>query len=468
MTQTIFPQNLPKEKLLHNIGLEFENCLESFDSNSCDLNYITLEEGGRISWSFEIPEKGWYSLFFRYRAPGEKKVATLITDDFSQSIGFGNSKVWNTFFTNSFLRSGIVTISLKDEWDPIDIDDLTLMKTSLSPTVKPSMNNFYKNTPEDLFLKINSYGMRIDSIKLSDIKLVYHTSIFPFQESALLISLDHENFSDITPDSYNINIYFNSGEVEVFQLHVFEEPQKSDLQIIAPFVDHGASVVIKLPNNEIMLVDCGKAWVRDSIIIPLLKKENISMIDHFILTHYHEDHDSGDKGEKIKSLFSVRNFYDYKSFSTGDEFSIGNVNFKILNSWADGEEENTRSLSFRMEYNGFVYVHGGDTYGINQEKIMKRFPAEVEADVFHANHHFHGSVNVDYLRAMNPKIILVQAQQAIYARSAYMEDFKKNTEIFLKENNRKYSEDLPSIEVGTVILRINNKNDWTYETRMSK
>ena len=213
-----------------------------------------------------------------------------------------------------------------------------------------------------------------------------------------------------------------------------------------------------------MLVDCGQDWIRDQIIIPLLDRHDIQKIDYFILTHYHDDHDSGDDGLKIRKEYDVEKFYDYKSFKTGETFKIDNVSFKILNSFQDGDEENTQSLSFKMEYNGFVYVHGGDIYAENQQKILKNFPADVEADVYYANHHFHGSVNVDYVRAVNPAIVLVQAQEAIYARSAYMVNFKQEVEKYLIENQKRYKEDLPNLEVGTVVIRVNGKNDWTYET----
>jgi len=66
--------------------------------------------------------------------------------------------------------------------------------------------------------------------------------------------------------------------------------------------------------------------------------------------------------------------WDYRSFLPGDTFELGGANFKILNSYESGTDENTRSLAFKMEYNGFVYQHGGDNYASNQEKILRKFP----------------------------------------------------------------------------------------------
>jgi membrane-bound ClpP family serine protease len=60
--------------------------------------------------------------------------------------------------------------------------------------------------------------------------------------------------------------------------------------------------------------------------------------------------------------------------------------------------------------------------------------------------------------------IFIQAQEAVYARSAYRLQFKEQVEKYLYQNSKRYIEDLPTLETGTVIFRINGKDDWTYET----
>jgi hypothetical protein len=88
----------------------------------------------------------------------------------------------------------------------------------------------------------------------------------------------------------------------------------------------------------------------------------------------------------------------------------------------------------------------------------------VASDVFYANHHFHGSVDVDFLRVVRPSVVIVQAQQAIYARSAYMEAFRDGAVQWLSKTAGTAVETLPTLEVGTVVVRVNGKTDWTYET----
>jgi beta-lactamase superfamily II metal-dependent hydrolase len=256
----------------------------------------------------------------------------------------------------------------------------------------------------------------------------------------------------------------DDGDSLQYGLRLTGKRKPARLTLIAPDVGHGSCMLFILPDKKTLLVDCGKAAARDSVVIPFLARHFIGKIDHFIVTHYHEDHDGGDAGRTILKKYRVGDFIDNKTLAAGRTIDLGGVRFKILNGFWDGTDENTRSLCFRMEYNGFVYVHGGDIYAENQRKIMERFPGDVKADVYYANHHFHGSVDVDYLRAVGPSIVLLQAQEAIYARSAYQVDFKGKVGPFLRKERDGAMEMLPSLEVGTVVIRVNGKDDWSFET----
>ncbi len=242
------------------------------------------------------------------------------------------------------------------------------------------------------------------------------------------------------------------------------EPLYSDLMIVAPDVEHGSAMILRLPSGKHMLIDSGKSWVRDSILIPMLQRHQIDTIQTFILTHYHDDHDGGDSGMVIKNDFFVQEFIDYSTYPTGYEWEQDGVKFKIVNSYADGDEENTRSLAIRISYNGFNLMHGGDTYAINQQKILRRFVEDVPAQVFYANHHFHGSVDPVYIRVTNPDLVILQAQEAIYARAAYMVKYKELSEKVLNKTRSEPIETLPALEVGTIVLRIDSAGQWEYET----
>ncbi len=434
------------------------------DSTASGGEYLKMGDNGSVIWDIEVDSSAWYNLVFRYRSPDGEKEQSLVKNGEETKIGFGYSPDWNLLSTSTHLYKGSNKIELKASWGDIDIDYLTLQLIQPEPTLKPTQNFFYKKFPRNIFIKTNYYGNPVEEIVCGETEIPFSTIEFPFQEDASMVTISGDVLAQLPDGKNTLKLVYADNCTLDFQLHVASAPEDSKLTIIAPDVNHGASVLFILPGGKIMLVDCAKDWVRDQVIIPLLDRHNIRKIDYFFLTHYHEDHDSGDRGATIRKRYNVENFYDYKSFSTGETFKLDQVNFKILNSYQDGADENTRSLSFKMEYNGFVYVHGGDIYAENQQRILRDFPDDIEADVYYGNHHFHGSVDVDYLRAINPAIVLVQAQEAIYARSAYMVKFKQRVEKYLIDNHQRYIEDLPNLEVGTVVIRVNGKDDWIYET----
>jgi len=465
----LFANDLPPQisKALKIYGAEkaeLNNLIVLTDSSASACVYLKMGDEGSVSWNIEVDSSAWYDLAFRYRSPHGEKEQSLVRNGYEKKIGFGYSKDWNFLTTKTHLQKGSNNIELKASWGNIDIDYLTLHLVNPDPTIKPKQNIFYKQFPSDISIKTNQFGHPIEKILCGEKDIPFSTTGFPFQEDAAVITISKNVLSQLPVGHHILKFLYADHYSLDFDLYVELAPRLAQLTIVAPDVNHGSSVLFILPGGKIMLVDCGKDWIRDQIIIPLLDRHYIQKIDYFFLTHYHDDHDSGDDGMKIRERYNVGKFYDYKSFTTGEIFEIDRVKFKILNSFQDGKDENTRSLSFKMEYNGFVYVHGGDIYAENQQQILKNFPADVEADVYYANHHFHGSVDVDYSRAVNPAIVLVQAQEAIYARSAYMVNFKQEVEKYLIENQKRYIEDLPNLEVGTVVIRVNGKNDWTHET----
>jgi hypothetical protein len=405
-----------------------------------------------------------HELTFRYRTFSNDKEEYIIRNGYKFAVGFGVSEKWCFRKIPTFLQKGINEITLKESRGNIDIDFLEIAPVDIKSTVKPLHNIFYRRSPRDLFFKINRYDHQIESVTCGGHNVRYELSDFPFYEDAVVLRIPQEEIIKFDGENNIFEINFSSGYFIDISVKLVETRKPAELTIVAPDINHGGSVLMILPTGKTLLIDCGEGWARDSILIPLLHRNGISNIDYFIITHYHSDHDGGDKGKIIKDLFHVGKFWDYRSFRSGDEFDLEETHIKILNSYEDGDKENTRSISFRMEYNGFVYQHGGDTYHTNQQNIMNRFPNDVEADVFCANHHFHGSIDTSYVRIMNPVIVIVQAEQAIYARSAYMEIFKGHIERYFIENKKRYIEDLPTFEVRTVVIRVNSKSDWTYET----
>lgn len=434
------------------------------DSSASGGSYLEMGNGGEVSWNVKAEKSAWYNLVIRYRAPEGEKEEIIVRNGYAFPVGFEMSKDWNLCRRMTFLKKGPNKISIRKSWAGIDLDYLEVSPASVKPELSQVNNIFYKACPYDITVKANKYGYKLKSVTCGAREIPFESSIFDGFEDAVNIKLPKNSQQNLPEGRQKITFHFDHGYKLYFNLDIKTKRDPAQLTIIAPDVEHGNSVIFMLPSGKVLLVDCAKAWVRDSILIPFLNRHGINKIDFMILTHYHGDHDSDDKGMKIRNMFGVKTFYDYKSFASGDSFNLEGVKFKVLNSFNDGNEENSRSLSFKMEYNGFVYVHGADIYADNQTNILKKFPRDIKAHVYFANHHFHGSASMEYLRAVDPEVVLLQAEKAIYARSTYMVNFLERVVPYLKKNNKRFVESLPALEVGTAVIRVNSKDDWTYET----
>jgi hypothetical protein len=60
--------------------------------------------------------------------------------------------------------------------------------------------------------------------------------------------------------------------------------------------------------------------------------------------------------------------------------------------------------------------------------------------------------------------VILQAQEAIYARAAYMVKYKRESEEVLNAKRILPVETLPALEVGTIVLRIDGAGEWSYES----
>ncbi|MBN1153640.1 hypothetical protein JXB12_01825, partial [candidate division KSB1 bacterium] len=412
----------------------FDSLLLLHDSDASEGRFVRMEQSGSLKWIASMDEEGWYKININYRAFNGEKEEYLIKNGTQIPVGFGIADDWSIFHKDIYLNKGENSLEIRPSWGYLDIDYLCLEKALPDYSLTPQYNNYYLDFPRDLLVKLDNFKSPVAAVMIKEKRLKFIQEEYPFDEKSAKLILPGINFADMEPGTYTMTILLENGIKLQGNLTIRAHPEHDALTIIAPYVDHGSAVLIILPDKRTMLVDCAKDYIRDKTLIPLIQQIGIDTLDYFILTHYHEDHDSGDRGEKIKQLFHVREFFDYQSFRTGQSFEKSGVNFKILNTYADGEDENTRSLAFKMEFKGFVYSHGADIYDTNQIKIRNRFPDDVAADVYNANHHFHGSVDVPYLREMRPDVVVIQAQEAIYARSAYWEKYLLDTRDYLQKH----------------------------------
>ncbi len=233
------------------------------------------------------------------------------------------------------------------------------------------------------------------------------------------------------------------------------------LKIVCLDVDHGDATLIIFPTGRVALVDSAKeAWCR-SRVLPFLRDHAIGELSYYLTTHYHEDH-VGLRDEIIRELL-VKQVWDYRSFEPGAELELEGTRLTILNAHGDSSDENDRSLAFRLELDGFVYCHGADLYADGQERILARFPERVRAHVYRANHHLHGSFSQRHLREVDPVLVVVSAQEAVYERVAYTRDFLEAVRALRAAGGRLRDVHL-TLEKGNVLIWANGESDWGYSS----
>lgn len=435
----------------------------SADSGASGSAFLAIQKSSQVKWEVSVDRSDYYQLVIRYRTRGGDKMQYLLKNDREIACGFDMSTDWKLFSQPFHLDSGVNTLGIRDGWGSMDIDWIAIEPARIDYGITPRQNSFYTSEPHDLVFKIDNFHEQVRGVIVNGSPVDFSVLPYPHQESAIWLTLQSSELIGLDPGIHQISVLLEQDLIKA-EVTVQPEPLFSELVVVAPDVEHGSAMILRLPSGNHMLIDCGKSWVRDSILIPMLRRHKIDTIQTFILTHYHDDHDGGDSGKTIMADFHVDHLIDYNSYPTGYEWDQDGVHFKIVNSYADGEEENTRSLAIKISYKGFTLMHGGDTYAVNQQLILQRFPQDVPAQVYYANHHFHGSVDPAYIKATNPDLVILHAQEAIYARAAYMVKYKEESEKVLNQTRSVPIETLPALEVGCIVLRIDGAGQWGYES----
>ncbi|MBQ4527333.1 MAG: MBL fold metallo-hydrolase [Clostridia bacterium] len=245
---------------------------------------------------------------------------------------------------------------------------------------------------------------------------------------------------------------------------LFQDRTDSQLKIpdgsmTVSFVDvgQGDCIFARLPNNEIMLVDCGEYSERDAVC-DFLDRENVKKIDYLVATHPHVDHMGGMshiiKKYDIGSFFMPDTESDTNAFiymlEALDEKNIqsnivraGDMIFEsdsfrcevispVLDSY---EETNDFSVVLRLTCGekSFLLTGDAETYA---EKHIK---SDVSADVLKVGHH--GSItstSEEFLEKVNPKYAVISCGKD----NSYGHPHKEIIDILNKYNIQVYRTDI--------------------------
>lgn len=434
------------------------------DHTASEDRYLVFGNNCSIHWKFDNPASGWYKISLRYMSRKGDVAQNIEVNGKSIGVGFSRCNTWRDASFKAYLQKGSNDITLLPGYGKVDIDYLSVPDDSLLllPAISPVQGVFYKDHPATFTVFADAHGRKIKQIAAGMQPVGFTTEAFNYVDGAFRVTLSKESLAKLPVGDHKLLFEFDDGSTVTCSLSVKQHVEYAGLTLIMFDVDHGNSVLVLLPDGKRLLIDSGKEFYAKSVVMPFLDSNHIDTIDYFILTHYHEDH-VGARDEIIKK-YNVQHVFDYKSFKSGDTLQWDRVVVTILNAFADGSDENERSLSFLLNWNGFTYSHGADNYAINQSRMLRKFGNKVQADVFYANHHFHGSVNPNFIIRTNPALVVVSAQQAVYARGAFTDFYKEQTEKYLYSAHARLKETLLTLEAGTVVVRVSNSGEWCYET----
>lgn len=202
-------------------------------------------------------------------------------------------------------------------------------------------------------------------------------------------------------------------------------------------VGQADSILVDLPNNEIMLIDGGTPEMGNTVI-NYLKDHGVKKIDYLVNTHPHGDHVGGLISVVDCDYFEIGNIYMTKAAEhvpyfieftelldtkrivpintmAGDILIDETVDGKKLKIKCigpykiDKEEFNNDSIVLKLEYGKTSYLFMGDAEKEEEQDILKS-GENLKCDVYKVGHHgSKTSTTQAFLNAAKPKAAVITA-----------------------------------------------------------
>ena len=246
---------------------------------------------------------------------------------------------------------------------------------------------------------------------------------------------------------------------------------KATSELLIHFIDVGQADCILVQNQgKNVLIDAGNR-ADFNTIQAYLNQLDVTTINHFILTHPHEDHIGS--AAKILKNFSVEKVYMtdvvfdsgvYTSLieelsakkippiypAAGDNFSIGETAFTFLGPVSTYKDPNSMSLVARADFGSTSFLFTGDCTE-EADKDMLDAGVNLEAQVLKVGHHgSRESSSYVFLKAVNPEYSVISV--------GIGNDYGHPTEEALSRLNDVGSTLFRTDQSGTIIAKSNGKN----------
>lgn len=206
-----------------------------------------------------------------------------------------------------------------------------------------------------------------------------------------------------------------------------------DADCYVDFIDCGqGDSILVVSEGETTLIDATTGRSEENIL-DHLKERGIERIDHFILSHPHEDHIGG--ADVILDEFEVGNIYmkrptagteptssvyisllkQIKSLGKtvhaveiGDVITCGAVTFSVLGPLEDYEDLNDQSVVLRGEIGEISFLFTGDQESAAEKDLVKEYGKSLQSTILKMGHHgSSGSSSDRFLDAVQPKYAII-------------------------------------------------------------
>ena len=185
------------------------------------------------------------------------------------------------------------------------------------------------------------------------------------------------------------------------------EAASADTTMAVHFLDVGQGLSILVQSQGQSLLYDGGDRGHSSFVVSYLQKQNISIIDYMISSHYDEDHVAGLVG--CLDSFSVKNMIGadyvqdtkiYQSFENsvaaqgltvqhpepGTDFTFGGGKFTVLSPQSISSNDNDNSVAIRLENGNNHFLFTGDAESAGEEAICD-LGLDLSCDVIVPGHH---------------------------------------------------------------------------------
>lgn len=202
-------------------------------------------------------------------------------------------------------------------------------------------------------------------------------------------------------------------------------------------VGQADSILIDLPNNEVMLID-GGTYGKGETVVEYLKQQGVTKIDYLVNTHPHGDHVGGLIHVVESDEFIIGNIYMTKAFEAVPRFieftelldsrriepvetmagdvlvdeTVGDKNLKIrciAPYVLESENYNNNSIVLKLEYGKISYLFMADAETEEEQQILKK-GEDLKCDVYKVGHHgSKTSTTPEFLSKVKPKAAVITA-----------------------------------------------------------